>query len=1089
MMPKRADLHKILIIGSGPIVIGQGCEFDYSGTQACSVLRAQGYEVILVNSNPATIMTDPDLAQHTYVEPINTQTLERIIELERPDAILSTMGGQTALNCALDLEKHGVLKKYNVELIGASKDAIEKAEDRELFRAAMQVLGLEMARSFVVRSINEALEVTQLLNFPIIIRPSYTLGGSGGGIAYDITDFIQICEHGFALSLNHQLLLEESLLGWKEYELEVVRDSNDTCIIVCTIENLDPMGVHTGDSITVAPAQTLTDVEYQVMRNAAIAILREIGVATGGSNVQFAIHPDTGRMVVIEMNPRVSRSSALASKATGFPIAKVAALLAVGFTLDELQNEITGGVIPAAFEPTLDYVVVKIPRFDFAKFPHIKPRLTTQMQAIGEVMAIGSTFAAAMQKALCSLEIDLTGFDAQLDVAKLSNVAVTAQILNELKYAGPLRLLYVADAIRVGMHLYDIHKYSGIDPWFLDQIATIVSMEKNISQQNLQQVNSSQLLFWKQQGFSDARLAKLMHCSESDVRLLRHKLNVRPKFKRIDSCAAEFPAKTAYLYSTYEGECEALPSNSNKVIVLGSGPNRIGQGVEFDYCCVHVVQALQQANIEAIMINCNPETVSTDYDISDRLYFEALTLESVLDIVDLENPLGVILQLGGQTPLKLAKGLQQYNVTILGTSSETIDLAEDRGCFAKVIAKLKLSQPENATVKDLAAGKVVANTLGYPLMVRPSYVLGGRAMQIVYSDQELEEYLHRAFLVDPHNAVLLDRFLHNAIELDVDVVADGNGNVLIAGIMQHIEPAGVHSGDSAAVMPPHSISQDIQAQLRQQSRALAIELKIIGLMNVQFAIQNDKVYVLEVNPRASRTVPFVSKAVGLPIAKIAVTCMLGNSLELSQSDITMVEGIFAVKQAVFPFIKFKGVDPLLGPEMRSTGEIMAFGKGFAAAYAKSLSAVGVACARVAKGCYVSVNMIDRVEIVKIISKLVNFKCAIYACPETAELLQVSGITCTSVQSSDKVISLFSDGQIDLVISNKGAQCHDNLAQKIRSIAIRNRITVCTTIAGAWAYLQATIYNQSGVGVDSVYKLQDLNTQKLLNKQIEVSNML
>ncbi|HSX20046.1 MAG TPA: carbamoyl-phosphate synthase large subunit, partial [Gammaproteobacteria bacterium] len=933
-MPQRSNLHKILILGSGPIVIGQGCEFDYSGVQACKALKAVGYQIVLVNSNPATIMTDPDMADHTYIEPITWQSVAKIIEVERPDAILSTMGGQTALNCALELVEHGILAQYNVELIGANKDAIKKAEDRELFRLAMQKIGLEMPISKVAHNLDEAWQIQKSLGFPCIIRPSFTLGGSGGGIARDEKQFAEICERGFALSMNHQLLIEESLLGWKEYELEVIRDANDSCIIVCTIENLDPMGVHTGDSITVAPAQTLTDVEYQKMRNAAIAILREIGVQTGGANVQFAVNPQNGRMIVIEMNPRVSRSSALASKATGFPIAKIAALLAVGYTLDELQNDITKGMIPASFEPTIDYVVVKIPRFNFDKFAALNVRLTTQMHSVGEVMAIGSTFQMALQKALCSLEIDLSGMNPQLYV---HNAITEETIIHELQNAGSLRLLYVADAFRAGFSLEQIHQHTAIDPWFLDQIRDLLSIEQAIKSYTFNKIAKTDLLRWKQAGFSDARIASLLEVSEEIIREMRWHVGLTPKFKRIDSCAAEFPATTAYLYATYDGDCEAQVSHRTKVIVLGSGPNRIGQGIEFDYCCVQAVQALQQHGIEAIMINCNPETVSTDYDISDRLYFEPLTIETVLEIIRIEKPLGVILQLGGQTPLKLAAQLQQNNVKILGTSPATIDLAEDRGKFSKIIQKLGLKQPENAMVHDLASGLMAANVLGFPLMLRPSYVLGGRAMEIVANEQELTSYLATLFAMTNHAPVLIDCFLQDAIEVDVDLIVDSFGKVIVAGIMEHVEPAGVHSGDSAASLPPYTLSEQLQEVIKQQACQLATELRVIGLMNIQFAIQANEVFILEVNPRASRTIPFVSKSLGLPVIKLAIDCMLGKALRAENAS--AVHKYFSIKQSVFPFNKFPGADPLLGPEMRSTGEVMCFGTSFAEAYLKTMHAV------------------------------------------------------------------------------------------------------------------------------------------------------
>lgn len=1072
-MPKRTDLKKILIIGSGPIIIGQGCEFDYSGVQACKALKSAGYEIVLVNSNPATIMTDPEMADHTYIEPITWQTVAKIIELERPDAILSTMGGQTALNCALELDAQGILNKYQVELIGANKQAIDKAEDREQFRLAMQKIGLSMARSYTVNNMQEALQAQLQLGFPTIIRPSYTLGGSGGGIAYDMAEFEKICNHGFALSKNKQLLIEESLLGWKEYELEVIRDANDSCIIVCTIENLDPMGIHTGDSITVAPAQTLTDREYQVMRDAAIAILREIGVQTGGSNVQFAVHPQTGRMIVIEMNPRVSRSSALASKATGFPIAKIAALLAVGYTLDELENDITGGVIPASFEPSLDYVVVKIPRFNFEKFPTISPQLTTQMQAIGEVMAIGSTFPAALQKALCSLEVDISGFNPQVNLQE-DNAGTL--IIKALKQVGPLRILYVADAFRYGMSLAEINSHTAIDPWFLDQIRTLVQQEQKISSQEFATIQRGELLKWKQQGFSDARLAQLLNVTENSVRILRTNLGIRAKYKRIDSCAAEFPATTAYLYPTFDGECEAAISEQRKVIVLGSGPNRIGQGIEFDYCCVQAVQALQEFGIEAIMINCNPETVSTDYDISDRLYFDALTIETVLEIIDLEQPLGVILQLGGQTPLKLAAALHQHGVKILGTSYDTIDLAEDRERFAKVINKLGLQQPANAVANDVTAGLIAAKNLGYPLMIRPSYVLGGRAMQVVNSDLELKNY----FANNKQQTLLIDRFLQQAIEVDVDVVADGVGGILIAGVMQHIEPAGVHSGDSAASLPPHSLSSEIQRQIKSQAECLALELNIIGLMNIQFAVQGLEVYILEVNPRASRTVPFVSKATGRSIAKIAVGCMLGKSL--LQQDISELNhnGYFAVKQAVFPFNKFLGSDPMLGPEMRSTGEIMATGRTFVEAYHKSLQAINCRALNTGGCTFVSVCDSDKIGVVAVARELIDFGFTLLVSRSTGDALIGAGVACQIEDDSDKIVSLIATGLVDFVISTAHAVPDSLAAQKIRAAAIQYRIVCSTTLSGASAKLLTLRAEQLGV----VYKLQTLHKAKVLEYEYE-----
>lgn len=1054
-MPKRLDLHKILILGSGPIVIGQGCEFDYSGVQACKALKAIGYEIVLVNSNPATIMTDPDLAHRTYIEPINWRNVSKIIERERPDAILSTMGGQTALNCALELDEHGILAKYNIELIGANKHAIKKAEDRELFRLAMQKIGLEMPKSAAVHTLNEAIAALDYVGFPAIIRPSFTLGGSGGGVAYNMEQFEEICERGLSLSMNTQLLIEESLLGWKEFELEVIRDINDSCIIVCTIENIDPMGIHTGDSITVAPAQTLTDKEYQRMRNAAILILREIGVETGGSNVQFALHPQTGRMIVIEMNPRVSRSSALASKATGFPIAKVAALLAVGFTLDELKNDVTGDVIPASFEPSIDYVVVKIPRFNFDKFPVIKPCLTTQMQSVGEVMAIGATFQFALQKALCSLEEDLDGFNPRI----YKDGDAQQKILSELCNPGALRLLYVADAIRFGLTIEQIHEHTKIDLWFLDQIRDLINVEEQMKKFSLYEIDHNLMLVWKQMGYSDARLSQLLGATEADIRAYRLQLDVSVKFKRIDSCAAEFPATTDYLYASYDGECESRATKHKKVIVLGSGPNRIGQGIEFDYCCVQAVQALQEHGIEAIMINCNPETVSTDYDISNRLYFEALRLETALDIINLEQPLGVILQLGGQTPLKLAQKLHENGVNILGTSFYDIDLAEDRGKFSQVISKLGLKQPANAMVHDLESAMIAANILGYPLMVRPSYVLGGRAMQVVNSHIELENYLLNAIGISKSAPVLLDCFLLNAKELDVDVIADGQGGVFIAGIMEHIEPAGVHSGDSASVIPPFSINPATLNLIKHQAKQLAIELSIIGLMNIQFAIQGTDLYILEVNPRASRTVPFVSKSIGIAVAKMAVACMLGHSLQDLHID-TRPSGLFSVKQAVFPFTKFPGVDPLLGPEMRSTGEVMCFGLTVAEAFQKTQEAIlgwqPVAWSKV----FLSLdpNMLHGLS--ELLADLVKYKIHIYSDRITQAVILREGIACNVISDPTTIINLIAVNTFDFVLSSQGSG-------QIRNSVIKHRVNYATTIARAKAILDASQY----INDCAIYNLQ------------------
>ncbi|HDL4002481.1 TPA: carbamoyl-phosphate synthase large subunit, partial [Mannheimia haemolytica] len=930
-MPKRTDINTILIIGAGPIVIGQACEFDYSGAQACKALREEGYKVVLVNSNPATIMTDPNMADVTYIEPIEWKTVEKIIEKERPDAILPTMGGQTALNCALDLSKNGVLKKYNVELIGATEDAIDKAEDRGRFKEAMTKIGLNTPKSFVCHSFEEALAAQEQVGFPTLIRPSFTMGGSGGGIAYNRDEFIAICERGFEASPTHELLIEQSVLGWKEYEMEVVRDRADNCIIVCSIENFDPMGVHTGDSITVAPAQTLTDKEYQIMRNASLAVLREIGVDTGGSNVQFAINPANGEMIVIEMNPRVSRSSALASKATGFPIAKVAAKLAVGYTLNELRNDITGGLIPASFEPTLDYVVTKIPRFAFEKFANADDRLTTQMKSVGEVMAMGRTFQESLQKALRGLETGICGFNLLSEEPE--------KIRRELANPGPNRILYVADAFGAGFSLEEVHHYSKIDPWFLVQIQDLVLEELALEKKQFSDLDANEIRRLKRKGFSDKRIAQLTKVSEKMVRDYRHTYAILPVYKRVDTCAAEFASDTAYLYSTYEEECEAKPSDRKKVMILGGGPNRIGQGIEFDYCCVHASLALREAGYETIMVNCNPETVSTDFDTSDRLYFEPLTLEDVLEIVRVENPWGVIVHYGGQTPLKLANALSDAGVNIIGTSADSIDAAEDRERFQQILNTLGLKQPANRTARNALEAVALANEVGYPLVVRPSYVLGGRAMQIVYNDEELNRYMREAVSVSNDSPILLDHFLNNAIEVDVDCICDGE-NVLIGGIMQHVEQAGIHSGDSACSLPAYSLSGHVLDEIRKQTNAMAFALGVKGLMNVQFAVQNEVVYVLEVNPRASRTVPFVSKATGRPLAKIAARVMAGETL----ADLNALEEIipskFFVKEAVFPFIKFPGVDTILGPEMRSTGEVMGIGNTFAEAFFKAQLGAG-----------------------------------------------------------------------------------------------------------------------------------------------------
>ena len=930
-MPKRTDLKTILIIGAGPIVIGQACEFDYSGAQACKALREEGYKVVLVNSNPATIMTDPEMADVTYIEPIRWQTVEQIIAKERPDAILPTMGGQTALNCALDLARNGVLKKYNVELIGATEDAIDKAEDRGRFKLAMEKIGLHCPQSYVCHTMEESLAAQAKVGFPTLIRPSFTMGGSGGGIAYNKEEFLEICERGFDASPTHELLIEQSILGWKEYEMEVVRDKADNCIIICSIENFDPCGVHTGDSITVAPAQTLTDKEYQIMRNASLAVLREIGVDTGGSNVQFATNPETGEMIVIEMNPRVSRSSALASKATGFPIAKVAAKLAVGYTLNELHNDITGGRTPASFEPSIDYVVTKVPRFAFEKFPAADDRLTTQMKSVGEVMAIGRTFQESVHKALRGLETGLAGFDTRS--------SDKSEIIREIGLPGPERILYVADAFRIGMTLEEIFEISKIDPWFLAQLRDLIEEEGKIAAASLQDLDYATLRRLKRKGFADQRMATLLNVSETEVRAHRHGLNLHPVYKRVDTCAAEFATDTAYMYSTYEEECEAQPSDRKKIMILGGGPNRIGQGIEFDYCCVHAALALRESGFETIMVNCNPETVSTDFDTSDRLYFEPLTLEDVLEIVKVEQPYGLIVHYGGQTPLKLANALVENGVNIIGTSADSIDAAEDRERFQQILKDLGLRQPENRTARTNEEAITLAAEIGYPLVVRPSYVLGGRAMQVVNNADELGQYMREAVSVSNDSPVLLDFFLNHAIEVDVDCISDGE-QVVIGGIMQHIEQAGVHSGDSGCSIPPYSLPQNIQDEIRRQTKEMAQALKVVGLMNVQFAVQDDVVYVLEVNPRASRTVPFVSKATGVPLAKIAARAMAGISLNEQQYTKEVIPPYYSVKEAVFPFIKFPGVDTILGPEMRSTGEVMGVGEDFSEAYLKAQLGAG-----------------------------------------------------------------------------------------------------------------------------------------------------
>ncbi len=1072
-MPKRTDIDSILIIGAGPIVIGQACEFDYSGAQACKALKEEGYRVILVNSNPATIMTDPNMADATYIEPITWQTVAKIIEIERPGALLPTMGGQTALNCALDLAREGVLEKFNVEMIGASRDAIDKAEDRDRFAKAMRKIGLDMPRSSVAHTLEEALQVQAAVGFPTIIRPSFTMGGSGGGIAYNKEEFVEICERGLDLSPTNELLIEESIIGWKEYEMEVVRDRKDNCIIVCSIENLDPMGVHTGDSITVAPAQTLTDKEYQIMRDASLAVLREIGVDTGGSNVQFALCPDTGRMIVIEMNPRVSRSSALASKATGFPIAKVAAKLAVGYTLDELQNEITGGATPASFEPTLDYVVTKVPRFTFEKFPQAQPVLGTQMKSVGEVMAIGRTQQESLQKALRGLETGVDGLDEMLDLG-MDPSELSAKLKQELRIPGPDRLWYVADAFRAGWTLDEIHEYSKIDPWFLIQIEDLVLEEQNLRERGFAALDKDYLFRLKRKGFSDRRLAKLLGMKEGDIRQRRHQLAIHPVYKRVDSCAAEFATATAYMYSTYEDECEAAPTNKDKIMVLGGGPNRIGQGIEFDYCCVHAALAMREDGYETIMVNCNPETVSTDYDTSDRLYFEPLTLEDVLEIVIKEKPKGVIVQYGGQTPLKLARPLEAAGVPIIGTTPDSIDLAEDRERFQKMLQKIGLRQPPNCTARNANEAVEAAREMGFPLVVRPSYVLGGRAMEIVYSEEGLLNYMQNAVKVSNDSPILLDRFLDNAVELDVDAISDGK-DVIIGGLMEHIEQAGVHSGDSACSLPPYSVSAAHQAELRDQVVKMARGLNVVGLMNVQFAIQDDQVYVIEVNPRASRTVPFVSKAIGRPLAKIAARCMAGQTLVEQGFTEEVVPDYYSVKEAVFPFVKFPGVDPILGPEMKSTGEVMGVGRSFAEAFAKAQRGAGERLPTSGKA-FLSVRDADKGGIIGIAAELIEQGFSICATSGTAEVLSVAGIQCETVNKVDEgrphIVDMIKNEEISMIVNTTEGRQAIADSFTIRRAALQYKVTYTTTLAGGRATARALRYAEEYV----VNRLQNLHQE-------------
>lgn len=1052
-MPKRTDIKSILILGAGPIVIGQACEFDYSGAQACKALREEGYRVILVNSNPATIMTDPEMADATYIEPIHWEVVRNIIAKEKPDAVLPTMGGQTALNCALDLNKYGVLKEFNVELIGATADAIDKAEDRERFDKAMKAIGLECPRAEIAHTLEEAHDVLTRIGFPCIIRPSFTMGGTGGGIAYNKDEFNEICTRGLDLSPTSELLIDESLIGWKEYEMEVVRDKADNCIIVCTIENFDPMGVHTGDSITVAPAQTLTDKEFQIMRNAAMAVLREIGVETGGSNVQFGIDPKTGRMVIIEMNPRVSRSSALASKATGFPIAKIAAKLAVGFTLDELANDITGGLTPASFEPAIDYVVTKIPRFNFEKFAGSNDRLTTQMKSVGEVMAIGRNQQESLQKALRGLEVGVNGLDPIVD---LDDPEAKNKIVYELREPGAERIWYIGDAFRLGMSVDEIFALTNIDPWYLVQLEEIVQLEALITRLGLSEIDANLMRTLKRKGFADARIAELTNVAESDVRDVRSKFNVLPVYKRVDTCAAEFSTSTAYMYSSYDEECEAQASDKDKIMVIGGGPNRIGQGIEFDYCCVHAALAMRDDGYETIMVNCNPETVSTDYDTSDRLYFEPVTLEDVLEIVRVEQPKGVIVQYGGQTPLKLARALKENGVPIIGTSPDAIDRAEDRERFQQMVNKLGLKQPANATVSNMQEALERAEEIGFPLVVRPSYVLGGRAMEIVYDIKDLTRYLNEAVKVSNDSPVLLDRFLDDAIEVDIDAICDGT-DVVIGGIMEHIEQAGVHSGDSACSLPPYSLPSDIQDVMRKQVRDMALELGVIGLMNTQFAIKDGEVYLIEVNPRAARTVPFVSKATGVPLAKIAARVMAGTSLAEQGFTKEVIPPFFSVKEVVLPFAKFQGVDPLLGPEMRSTGEVMGVGDGFNEAYAKAN--LGASAPLPVKGkVLLSVRNNDKARLVELAKEMIENGFTLEATSGTSSFLNDNGVECSVVnklsEGRPNIVDAIKNGEYSYVVNTTEGRQAITDSVYIRREALLNKVAYTTTLNAAFATIRA-----------------------------------
>ncbi len=1068
-MPRRKELNSVLILGAGPIIIGQACEFDYSGAQACQALKEEGLRVVLVNSNPATIMTDPVMADATYIEPVTWQIVEKIVAKEKPDAILPTMGGQTALNCALDLNRHGVLDKYNVELIGANCEAIDKAEDRELFDQAMEDIGLETPQHGMAHNMEQAHEALEKLGFPCIIRPSFTMGGTGGGIAYNKEEFDEICARGLELSPTNELLIDESLIGWKEFELEVVRDKNNNCIIVCSIENLDAMGIHTGDSITVAPAQTLTDKEYQILRNASLAVLREIGVETGGSNVQFGINPENGRLVIIEMNPRVSRSSALASKATGFPIARVAAKLAIGFTLDELRNEITGGATPASFEPTIDYVVTKIPRFTFEKFPEANDRITTQMKSVGEVMAIGRSFQESIHKALRGLEVGMSGFDPVLNLKSSDAKAI---LTRELTEAGPDRIWYIADAFRAGWSNDTVHELTGIDKWFLVQIEDIVKDEKALSQKSLVDIDEAGMFKLKRKGFSDKRISQILGVLELEVQQQRHDLGIRPVYKRVDTCAAEFVSSTAYMYSTYEQECEANPSDREKVVVLGGGPNRIGQGIEFDYCCVHAALAMREDGYETIMVNCNPETVSTDFNISDRLFFEPLTFEDVIEIVQLEKPKGVIVQFGGQTPLNLVKRLEDAGVPVIGTTPDAIDRAEDRERFQQLIEKLNLKQPPNSTVRSVKESIEAANRISYPLVVRPSYVLGGRAMEIVYNEEELDRYMHDAVKVSNESPVLLDSFLSAAIEIDVDLVADGE-RVVVGAIMQHIEQAGIHSGDSACSLPPYNLPMDVQNKIREQVKSLALELGVIGLMNTQLAYQDGQIYIIEVNPRASRTVPFVSKCIGRSLAKVAARCMIGSSLSDQGFTNEIIPETFAVKEAIFPFNKFLGVDPILGPEMKSTGEVMGVGKTFAEAYAKAQMGAGEVFESKGKA-FLSVRDADKPQIAEVARKLLASGYSVVATHGTAAVIEAVGLDVTAVnkvaEGRPHIVDMLKNDEIQLIVNTTEGRQAIADSSMIRRTALRHDVFCTTTVAGALAVCEAIAFG----GNMSVYTIQDLH---------------